>query len=85
MHETKIAVGNLGKKLNRKLSELETSYLPCSNMLTPGRRLADDIRACFILAGLITLPRCRTPDKYYNSLVKLSFCESNGVKNNYKL
>lgn len=30
-------------------------------MFTPGSRRADAIRACLILAGLITSPRCNTP------------------------
>lgn len=30
-------------------------------MLTPGSRRADAIKACLILAGLITSPRCKTP------------------------
>lgn len=30
-------------------------------MLTPGRRRADAIKACFMLAGFMTSARCRTP------------------------
>lgn len=30
-------------------------------MFTPGSRRADAIKACLILAGLITSPRCKTP------------------------
>ena len=29
----------------------------------PGNLLADDIKACFMLAGLMIEPRCKTPDK----------------------
>ena len=33
---------------------------PCSNMLMPGRRRADAINDCFMLDGLMTLPRFNT-------------------------
>ena len=29
----------------------------------PGSLLADDIKACFMLAGLMIEPLCKTPDK----------------------
>jgi len=49
----------IGMKKTKGSIGLKT--LPCSNTPTPGNLLADNIKACFILAGFITFPRCRTP------------------------
>jgi hypothetical protein len=56
-------INHMSKLIGQMNSFSVKKALPCSKILTPGRRLAEDIRACFILAGLITLPRCKTPIK----------------------